>query len=237
MFKHNDPIKDNIRVVHAPGAMNDIAERAGFYQDLTQKITLSDQLSVMSIMNKDCLDKSYLYKQCVNNNIKIIIPELTYNIPKNTWKNTYKIDGILEALESINTPYVLILDGRDTKLVGNLDDDFINLFLSFEKDIIYNGNDGVWPGEKLENEIGAEITDTNYFVTQYINAGVCIGLRTKLIEFYKECKQYIADNNVNEERSPSEQLVVRKVAAKTSIKVGTDAYLKMFASYLKYRRM
>lgn len=231
------PDKKSIRIVHAPGALNAKAEKEGFYDDLSLNIKVSNNLSIVSIMNEPCKNKSYIYKQCLNNNIDLIIPNSTYNI-KTKWKNTYKIDGILEALNKIKTDYVLILDGKDVKIVGDLDDEFLDLFLEFKKDIIFNGNEHPWPGELLENEIGIEYANTMlYFITPFINAGVCIGKRDKLIKFYKECKDYIEKNNVNEQDFPSEQLVVRNVASKSDVSVGVDTYLKIFSLYSKYRRL
>ncbi len=229
------PKKANIVIVHCPGAMNNIAIRNNFYNTAKIKqITVHKDITVVSIMNEDCLKDSYLAKQCKENNINLFIPSSTRSIDK--WKNTYKIDGILEALDIITTPYVLILDGRDVQIMKDIDETTIETFKSFNADIVFNGNDHVWPGEKLENEIG-EGKPNDYFALKYINAGVCIGKRDALKQFYTECKHFIIENKVNDERFPSEQLVVRTVATKSTVKIDTDDRSKMFTSYFKYTHM
>ena len=181
-------ILEQFRIVHCPGKLNSDAKLSGFYDDAeTIKFNLSDQLSVVSVMNEACLKNSPLMKQFRANNLNLIIPDSTRNIIN--WKNTYKIDGIIEALEKIKTPYTLLLDGRDVKVVGNLDESLISMFETFEADIVFNGSDGIYPSPKLDNEFGnAKLNKYKYFNFPFINAGVCIGRTDKLKEFYLECK-------------------------------------------------
>ena len=227
---------NRFKIVHCPGKIQANAEWDGFYNDSENiKFKISDQLSVVSVMNESCLKKSYLAKQFNSNNLTLIIPESTRKICN--WKNTYKIDGILEALDKITTPYTLILDGRDVKVLGDLDDYFLDMFDSFNADIVFNGSDGIYPKQKLENEFGnAKLNKYKYFNYPFINAGVCIGKTDKLKEFYSECKNWIKVNNYNELEHPSEQWVVRNVATNTNVKIDTDSSCLFFTYYHIYKR-
>lgn len=186
-------------------------------------INVSKDLTLLSIMNEECFNNSYLVKQCKNNGIDLIVPKSTFNIKKEEWKNTIKISTIVKALKEINTKYVLILDGKDTCILNSLDDEFLNKFKEMNCDILFNM-------QKLQVP---NITFKDY--KHPINAGVCIGTKEALLNFYKECEElnkidkYIFNNGL-----PSEQYIVRKTAHNSALKIETDYEMKLFTCYSEY---
>ena len=168
-------------------------------ENLDRKITISNNISIVSIMNESCWTNSPIRTQCENNNVQI------YNTAMNEvrWNNVLKISHILKCLEQINTDYVLIVDGRDTILVNNLDEEFLDKFKQFNCPIVYNGTPIAYPNIRIE-PIQELIRIKGK--QRYLNAGVCIGRKEALKEFYTKaeeiCKSY--------PNATSEQLIIRK---------------------------
>lgn len=187
------------------------------------KISVSNKITIISVMNKECFNNSYLVKQCKTNNIDLIIPNSTFNIESKNWKNTMKIDAIVDALTNIDSDYALILDGKDTCILNNLDETFIKLFEELNCDILYNMQKLPVPNIKFK--------DYKY----PINAGVCFGKRESLLMFYQECKKlnridsYIFNNGL-----PSEQYIIRKAAHTSSLVIKADSEMKLFTCYSEY---
>ena len=184
-------------VIHFPGT-----GRAMFQDmidsNLERSFTVSNDISIISIMNQSCLSDSPLKKQCDYNNIRL------YNTAEDeyTWNNTLKINHILTCLDQISTHYALLLDGRDVIITHNLDDSFITKFKCFGKPIVYNGTPTAFPHVAIEPL--QEILQVRG-KQKFLNAGVCIGEVDALKQFYAECK-HISDNMIDNQ---SEQLVVR----------------------------
>ena len=114
--KYQNKNNEDIYVLHFPGT-GIIGHENIISENLDRPIQMDSNLSIISIMNQDCYDKSFVVKQCVYNNI----PIFNTAINEQKWNNCMKINHILECLEQIKTDYVLILDGRDTLIVNDLD--------------------------------------------------------------------------------------------------------------------
>jgi len=186
---------------------------------------LDSRISIISPMNKGCYDNSYLVKQCGLNNIKLLQSEKVFNVSKEDWTNILKIEAIIELLEKVNTEYVLILDGKDTCVMNDLDADFINKFKQYNADIVYNASKERYPWVSLESY---EFIKINH--SKFINAGICIGYRDKLLDFYKECLNNINDIVLGYDKKPSEQYIIRKTATSTKIIVRCDYNFILFTS-------
>lgn len=176
------------------------------------KITISDKLSIISPNTKDFLSKSYVYSQLLASGVHMFNSAI--DITK--WNNTKKIESILNDLNEIKTEYVLILDGRDTIITHNLDDTFIEKFESLGKPIIYNGTPFAFPEEEIESLYDLLACKNR---NKFLNAGVCIGKRDALIEFYN----YVLEEKKLDPKTISEQLLVRRAAVKRKDLVGVDS--------------
>lgn len=132
-------------------------------------------------MNHSCYDESFIVKQCGYNNI----PIFNTAINEQKWNNCMKINHILECLKQIETDYILILDGRDTLIVNDLDATFIEKYLSYKIPIVYNATPIPYPNTVIEplQEL-LKISGTHKF----LNAGICVGTKEALVEFYKQAK-------------------------------------------------
>lgn len=188
---------EELYVLHFPGTGIDGHEKI-IEDNLERTIKISENLSIISIMNKECWETSPIRKQCDYNNIKL------YNnaLEDTHWNNTLKINHILECLEEINTEYILIVDGRDVIIVNDLDDNFINKYKSFNIPIVYNGTPVAYPKKYIES-LQELISIPGK--QKYINAGVCLGTKDALKEFYTKAseinKKYPTNN--------SEQFIIR----------------------------
>jgi hypothetical protein len=187
------------------------------------KISISKDLTLLSVMNKDCYDKSYLVTQCKNNNIDLVVPVSTFNVKNEDWKNTMKISAIVQALETIDTKYVLILDGKDTCILNDLDDEFLKEFEKMECDILFNMQKLPMPNIKFK--------DWKY----PINAGVCVGKREALLSFYDECEKVNAKNEyILKNGMPSEQFIIRKTANDSPLIIKTDYKMVLLTCYSEF---
>lgn len=214
--KYLNKDKEALYILHFPG--NGISSNLNILEDnLNREIKMSDKLSIISIMDKKCFDISYVAKQCEKNNIKIYNTAL--DISK--WNNTLKISHILNCLQEIDTEYVLILDGRDTCIVNDLNDDFIKKYLSFDVPIVFNGTPFAYP--KCTIETLQELLTMNG-IHKFLNAGVCVGTRTALIEFYTKA----AVINKNHAYNNSEQYIIRLCKMENSDCVKVDSECKLF---------
>lgn len=197
-------------VIHFPGS-GSIQFQDLIDENLNRDFVVSDNISVISIMNKDCWDNSPIRKQCEFNGITIHNTALK----ERSWNNTLKINHILQCLNKTETEHALIIDGRDAIISANLDDEFITKFKSLEKPIIYNGTPNAYPRAAIEplSEL-LEIKGKQKF----LNAGVCIGEVNALKTFYTECEKI----NASIKGNSSEQLIVRKARQEMKDMVGID---------------
>lgn len=81
------------------------------------------------------------------------------------------------------------MDGRDVIFVNNLDNTFIDKYVCFNKPIVYNGTPVAYP--KIPIEPLQELLQIKG-KQKFLNAGVCIGEKNALIDFYTQA-DYFAD--------------------------------------------
>lgn len=192
-------------------------------RELDRKIKISDNLSIISIMEQKCWQSSPIKIQCQNNRIPIYNPAFH----ETSWNNTLKIKYILQSLNDLLTDYILILDGRDTLIVNDLDDKFISRFKQLNQPIIYNGTPVAYP--KISVETLQELIQING-KQKFLNAGVCIGERTALINFYTKAEK------INEQHpdNQSEQYIIRLTRHFYPELAGHDAQNKLFRIIHQY---
>ncbi len=189
--------KEPLYVLHFPGT--GLREYAFLAEaNIERPIRISDELSIISIMTEDYFANSYLKKQCARNHILIYNPV----VEERNWNNTKKISYILEAVDQIPTKYALILDGRDTILVHDLDNLFLKKFQMFQKGIVYNGTPVAFPDTVVEN-IQELLSISSK--QKFLNAGVCVGEKEALKTFYKKAKEMMKHYPNNR----SEQWILR----------------------------
>ena len=206
-------------------------------QKITQSKTLNmlkeikfhkpDNISIISIMTPDIIDKSPLHYQLVQNGIEYVNP-----VPKDhkMWINKHKPRYIVEALKNIDTKYCLILDGNDTAIVRDLDD-MAKVFECYEKAIVFNSTSNRFPNLSIDH---IEFVDDNnarpilFGPFCYLNAGVCFGYTPHLLAFYEEVVICADMENV-----PSEQYYVRKVMGRHQNEVFFDYDCRLFQAFNK----
>ena len=193
-----------------------------FKNIIYKKISVSNDITIISIMNLPCYNNSFLVKQSINSNFKLLVPDDALNVSSNDWTNILKIKCLVNVLPKVKTKYVLVLDGKDTVLVNDLDDEFITNFNNTKCDLIFNKQIIKYPNIEFDGE-----KEFNY-----INAGVCFGYTDFVYEFYKECEELSSQETYISEytNKPSEQYIVRKVAAKTKLNVGIDEHYILFST-------
>lgn len=189
--------EEPLYVLHFPGN-GFIGHQNILLDNAERKIKVSDKLSIISIMNRSCFKNSILAKQCDLNHIKL------YNtaLEEDRWNNTIKIRHILQCLSQIDTDYALILDGRDTLIVNDLTDTFIEQYHAFHSPVIYNGTPAPYPNviiESLQELLSIPGKQ------KYLNAGVCMGARDSLISFYTRAEEI----NKTQYNNHSEQYIIR----------------------------
>lgn len=189
--------EEQLYILHFPGTGINGHEYI-IENNLKRKINISNNLSIISIMDKTCWEASPVRKQCEFNNISLYNPALNCT----SWNNTLKINYILKCLEVIDTEYVLIVDGRDVIFVNNLDDTLIDKYKTFGVPIVYNGTPVAYPKKYVESL--QEIINIKG-KQKYLNAGVCLGTKKALTEFYTKASKINKEHSSNK----SEQYIIR----------------------------
>lgn len=214
--KYYNQNKEPLYVLHFPGTGLDGHEFI-IEDNLNRKISVSDELSIISIMNYECEKHSFVKKQLDNNNIPL------YNtaIYERQWNNVLKIKHILKSLEQIKTKYCLIIDGRDVVICNNLDNEFIAKYKSLEKPIIFNGTPISHPNMPIE-----PIQDLIKIKgkQKYLNAGVAIG-ETKILKIFYSKAYEISQKNPD---NHSEQMIIRMARQKNPELAGHDSENSIF---------
>lgn len=209
---------EHLYVLHFPGNGMTYEDAKKIIADTQElEFTVSSDISIISTMTKDYWNDSILKKQCDKNGVEIINPAIN----ESDWNNTKKIGYILEALDTIDTSYCLILDGRDVQICNNLDDSFIEKFKALGYPIIYNGTPNAYPNVVVES---IQETICIKGKQKYLNAGVCIGEREALKDFYAKAAQI----NVENPNNHSEQLIIRKTRKKYPTLAGWDSDNRIF---------
>ena len=186
-----------------------------FYKDKTVKI--DDDITVISIVNKPYYYKSFLTKQLPQD--KVIINKTAFE--KEEWIMTDKMKYIAECLRECKTKYALVTDYSDVLFTADLDKEFIEKFLKFKCNILYNASRYRHPNIKIKNDKNVK---GRWFGKYNLNAGVCIGYTDKLLEFYEYC----AEENKKYPENPDEQFVIRNCLL-PKFKIRLDSEMKLFA--------
>lgn len=201
--------KNKIYICHFPGD-SELLQKEVYNHLKKQKFKINNNISIISIVNNDCLNSCLLYKQY----------NFIYN--KNAlnkeWHMPDKIKYILELLKDINTEYCIITDARDVLITANLDNNFINNFLDYNCDILYNATISKYPKLTLQSDYHIKGKSGKF---KYLNAGLCIGKTKSLLDWY----QYLNNNFIYE--SESEQYILRKLY-NNSFNIKIDGKRKLF---------
>lgn len=213
-----NPNGEQIAVVHFPGSGYVLGMQV-VNDNIKRKIKVSDNLSIISIMNQQCYNTSPVAQQAEKNGFTL----LNTALEENEWNNTLKISHILQNLEKVETDYALILDGRDTIITGNLNDAFIDRYKSFNAPIVFNATPFPHPRGIIE-----PLTELIRIKgkSKYLNAGVCIGEVSALKTLYEKAAEInsMEFNNIKN----SEQLIIRKAKMKLPSLVKIDSESRIF---------
>jgi hypothetical protein len=124
-----------------------------------------------------------------------------------------KLRFILEALDGITTPYVLVLDASDV-VIDHLDD-IIEKFQSYDKKVLFGASLTRYPCIAIDIVKDRKRLGPYH----YLNAGTCIGKTEDVRDFYQLCVSLDLEDN----EYFSEQFIVR-----TAFNISQD---KVFFDY------
>ena len=200
-FVNKNLITTNI--LHFPGEASHIKEYWLTLIEEKSSFANVDNLTIITFATDE--NNSPLINQLKRNNINYI----NAVDDKSDWVNTKKIGYLLNALEKVETEYVLILDGYDV-VIQDLNN-ILDKFKTLNHRIIFNATHNNYPNIEIDKIPNRE--SLGDFC--YLNAGGCIGYKEDIQKFYQ--KVLAVQNNV-ENPNNSEQLLVRTVFAEYSDK-------------------
>lgn len=219
---HKNYINDKnnkIYVAHFPGSGIKLGQSI-IDENINRSISIDSRISIITPTTRECGLTSGLIKELEYNSINYI------NTAENetVWLNTKKIKYILESLEKVRTEYALILDGRDTIILNDLDEEFIEKFKSLKFDIIYNATTVQFP-RNLVIEPLKQLMKIPY-PRKYLNAGVCFGKVDSLKKMYNTCEEIL----LNTKNKTLEQPIVRMARQKHLDICGIDHECDLFVA-------
>lgn len=217
---------DELYILHFPGK-KDLSMYNHFIEpNLNREIKIANNLSIISINNQQCWDDSFLKHQSELNNFKV------YNTGLDIidWKNTCKITETLKCLEEIDTEYALIMDGRDTIIVNDLDDNFIQNYLKLGYPIVYSG---IKHGRKIEID-NQEFFDNIIGPYKYLNSGGGgIGKTQDLLNIYTQANNLIEQKNETNTTN-SDEYILRYLERDFPNIIKVDSEAKLFRNIVHY---
>ncbi len=172
-------------------------------------ISIPENVSILTCFNN--IDNAILAQQLNKNKLQYIASTHT-----GSWSNPLKIKLILDGLEKVKTPYVIISDANDVLFTGApiiIPEGLIGA--------IYNATKNNYPMEYIEHETDP-LSQFRYF-----NAGLCIA--------HIECAKRLythADTISSTIHNPqdSEQLIIRN-AIKNFDNISVDYECKYFQTF------
>ncbi len=124
------------------------------------------------------------------------------------WKMTYKMDLAIEFLKTVETPWVLGLDGFDVLLFES-PDLILERFKSMNKRMLFNAECEFWPSGKLMNDYMKQLkTYQDGLCTtspRYLNAGCYLGERDACLQFTSFARSLTATKDMDPKLKDTEQ--------------------------------
>lgn len=189
---------------------------------MSTPIVFPENLCIVTVSNLE--SESMLIQQLKSNNIDYIniVPQ------GSLWNNTLKIGYINDSLSMVDSEYVLILDGNDVLINGDITN-IINRFKNFNLGALYNATKNDYPQVLID-----KIRDRDFRGEfRFFNAGACIGTTEFLRNFYSQA-QKIQDSGI-ENPLMSEQYIIRHAFAKNTDKVDFDYNCQIFQTFARTR--
>ena len=187
----------NPLIVHAAGFSHHTKEWKELCDKAVDtKVELANDVTIISFFFGNA--KFPLKQQLENSNIEYVNASENKLIP--FWQNRMKIKFIDETIKSINTKYVLILDGIDILMADNCTD-IVERFKEFNCKILYNATKNCYP-EHITKDI-----ENSHTEWKYLNAGALIGETEYVAKFYNDIM--IDYDNVSMPLPQSEQGRIR----------------------------
>jgi hypothetical protein len=150
-----------------------------------------------------------LIRQLERSSVPYINPARDFD---GVWSNVMKPGFILDALEKVDSPYVLILDALDV-VIDHLDD-VIERFQTYGKAVLFGASLSNYP------RMDIDVVEDRDRLGRYchLNAGTCAGETEEVRRFYQKCVSLDLEGN----EYGSEQFIVRTAFASSQEKVGFD---------------
>lgn len=130
---------------------------------------------------------------CDNEFNKMIKTQCIHNLIPSIELVEYSIEHLIDTIDNVSTEYVLFSMIKDSMIVGNLDDEFLNKFKTFNSDIVVAGISSSLFEDNLLNE-EALLTIGNF---KYINNGLLFGTKKGFLNLFKGLNQTKINDNVS----------------------------------------
>lgn len=184
-LKFNDEITytpvNSKYILYCPGLNKcDDVNINNLFKNYSLNVKVDSNISICTVATKDIIKQSFIISQCNSNGINVLTSDSALNITKEQWKRYSKLEYIIENLKKCTTEYALVVDGSDTIILNNLDNDFIVKFKNINVPFIFNSDNYKFPCYEIEP---FDFMYENKF-DRYLNGGVVFGYTDKLLEFY-----------------------------------------------------
>lgn len=194
-------------------------EMVGRALDARQSLNKPEDLTILTFNNTN--EKMLLQKNLENRNVDYIL--LGQGIQK--WSNPLKINLLVDALPSVKTKYVLVLDAIDVVIssdLGNIISDFQRLNCS----VLYNASCVVYPRESRYSRMEEKIVDPKKSGFCHLNSGCFIGLTDFCLAMYERCSGFSDD--ITNEHHYSDQIKIKAMYVDLHPQMKIDYECKIF---------
>lgn len=216
---------NKIMIAHFPGKTKLEQDNARLLKTFSKRAFYKpDNIGIVCAITQDQIANSPLVNQLQENKYAYYNSLDGRNI---MWKPERKILHVLDSLKLCKEEYALVLDGNDVAILSDLDN-IVDLFLSYNKQIIYNATIWMYPHimiELIENR-------GQYGQYCYLNAGCAFGKTSDLIRFYEEAWSIVKTEPYPVE---SEQYYIRKLFDQHQDQVFFDWQCKIFQCWHKQK--
>lgn len=110
------------------------------------------------------------------------VPYVTLGTTLQSWRNCYKVYLNADALQRIDTPYVMALDADDILMLQPLHE-ILERFRSFDCDVVFGSERQSWPDVKSIERFERSIARSPYC---HLNSGAWIGRTEACARLFKD---------------------------------------------------
>ncbi len=225
IFKNHN--KEEFLIAHFQGKLTPMLNSLAITQFMSNRISIPDNIRIITTASKDCAEDAMLLKQLRKNNIPFLNPASNY---EGIWINTLKIDFILEGLmlaEQETAEYALVLDGLDVLFTGDTSS-IIPKFEKYGTKVLFGATKNKFPEVDID-----EVADRDRLGSfKYLNSGTAFGKVKDLIWLFNKVKKL--SERINNPYN-SDQFLLRHVFGVNQDKVAIDYNCTIYQLFGKAR--